>query len=513
MADAAWIATAAILLIASSGTATVAAADAAVTAVEYTGGNAVPDTGDRLHLWQSQQHEFTVNVEPMSSTDELCVGTSTEKPLTCRQFDPIPGESTRLELRVSTLSSAPRTEATLVFELGNRSTGEVTATTRVPVTVLAIGGDADGDDLHNEREIAVNASPVVADTDGDGLDDGAEVRVYDTDPTVVDTDDDDLGDGAEVHSYRTDPTAVDTDGDGLADGVEVRQGTNPNAADTDGDGLEDGAELTTYGTNATRIDTDGDGLNDGAELRKYNTDPTVADTDSDGLNDGAEVGVYNTDPTMADTDGDGLDDNIEVARGTDPTTADTDGDGLDDETELRVYNTDPRAADTDSDGLNDGLEVERGTDPTEPTVGSPGPLATVLDAVRGPVVVALVVVGLLAGVVALLVTVDEAGAWGRRLADRVGLAATDADSATPTDKAVLTNEERVIHLLERNGGRMLQSEMVEAADWPKATVSRVLSDMEDAGAVTRIDVGYGNLTELPEDVPQGAKSPLSDGDQ
>lgn len=122
-------------------------------------------------------------------------------------------------------------------------------------------------------------------------------------------------------------------------------------------------------------------------------------------------------------------------------------------------------------------------------------------------------VGLLAGAAALLVTVDEARAWGRRLADRVGLAATDADSATPTDKAVLTNEERVIHLLERNGGRMLQSEMVEAADWPKATVSRVLSDMEDAGAVTRIDVGYGNLTELPEDVPQGAKSPLSDGDQ
>lgn len=445
MADTAWIATAAILLIASSGTATVAAADAAVTAVEYTGGNAVPDTGDRLHLWQSQQHEFTVNVEPMSSTDELCVGTSTEKPLTCRQFDPIPGESTRLELRVSTLSSAPRTEATLVFELGNRSTGEVTATTRVPVTVLAIGGDADGDDLHNEREIAVNASPVVADTDGDGLDDGAEVRVYDTDPTVVDTDDDDLEDGAEVHSYRTDPTAVDTDGDGLADGVEVRQGTNPNAADTDGDGLEDGAELTTYGTNATRIDTDGDGLNDGAELREYNTDPTVADTDSD--------------------------------------------------------------------GLNDGLEVERGTDPTEPTVGSPGPLATVLDAVRGPVVVALVVVGLLAGAVALLVTVDEAGAWGRRLADRVGLAATDADAAAPADKAVLTNEERVVHLLEGNGGRMLQSEMVEAADWSKATVSRVLSDMEDAGAVTRIDVGHGNLVALPEDVPEGAKSPLSDGDQ
>jgi hypothetical protein len=37
--------------------------------------------------------------------------------------------------------------------------------------------------------------------------------------------------------------------------------------------------------------------------------------------------------------------------------------------------------------------------------------------------------------------------------------------------------------------------------------------MEDAGAVTRIDVGHGNLVALPEDVPEGAKSPLSDGDQ
>jgi len=35
----------------------------------------------------------------------------------------------------------------------------------------------------------------VADTDGDGLDDGPEVRDYETDPLAADTDDDGIDDG------------------------------------------------------------------------------------------------------------------------------------------------------------------------------------------------------------------------------------------------------------------------------------------------------------------------------
>ena len=58
------------------------------------------------------------------------------------------------------------------------------------------------------------------DADSDGLDDCAELEAG-TDPAVADTDADGLTDGAEVSEHGTDPTVADTDGDGDSDGVEV----------------------------------------------------------------------------------------------------------------------------------------------------------------------------------------------------------------------------------------------------------------------------------------------------
>jgi hypothetical protein len=45
---------------------------------------------------------------------------------------------------------------------------------------------------------------------------------------VPDTDGDGLDDGAEVNTYETNPTLRDSDGDGFGDGVEQEAGTNPN---------------------------------------------------------------------------------------------------------------------------------------------------------------------------------------------------------------------------------------------------------------------------------------------
>jgi len=58
------------------------------------------------------------------------------------------------------------------------------------------------------------------DSDHDGLDDDAELR-YGTNPLVADTDGDRLDDGVEVHVYGTDPLKGDTDGDGSSDGREI----------------------------------------------------------------------------------------------------------------------------------------------------------------------------------------------------------------------------------------------------------------------------------------------------
>ena len=59
------------------------------------------------------------------------------------------------------------------------------------------------------------------DTDGDGINDYLEVKVFKTDPTFfnVDTDGDKIPDVLEVMYYGTDPNNVDTDGDGKWDGI------------------------------------------------------------------------------------------------------------------------------------------------------------------------------------------------------------------------------------------------------------------------------------------------------
>ncbi|WP_135855323.1 hypothetical protein [Halorussus salinus] len=249
------------------------------------------------------------------------------------------------------------------------------------------GGDLDGDGLSNQREQTLGTALDDPDTDGDGLEDGAELQKYDTDPLNPDTDDDGLldnettrygsdplsnnsdddgiADGVEVSQYGTDPASNDTDGDGVTDDAEVRLGTDPTGIDTDGDRLDDHEELRRYDTDPTEFDSDSDGLGDATEINVQHTSPNTVDSDDDGLWDGAEVKRYGTDPNVVDTDGDGVTDAAEVEKHeTDPNEPDTDGDGLSDATEIHEYGTEPTDADTDDDGLNDTAEVrENGTDP------------------------------------------------------------------------------------------------------------------------------------------------------
>ena len=82
-------------------------------------------------------------------------------------------------------------------------------------------GNPDSDGLTNLQEQTLSTNPVNPDTDGDGLNDGAEVNTYLTNPKVADTDGDGLSDGAEINTHGTSPTIVDSDGDDFKDGVEV----------------------------------------------------------------------------------------------------------------------------------------------------------------------------------------------------------------------------------------------------------------------------------------------------
>ncbi len=98
-------------------------------------------------------------------------------------------------------------------------------------TALWLAGDQDHDGLTSQVELGLNTAPDIADTDGDGLNDGQE-----------------------VNTYKTDPNAPDSDKDGVKDGDEVSRGMNPLNPDTDGDGVPDAQDLAPLATPTATVD-------------------------------------------------------------------------------------------------------------------------------------------------------------------------------------------------------------------------------------------------------------------
>jgi uncharacterized membrane protein len=67
------------------------------------------------------------------------------------------------------------------------------------------------------------------------------------------------------------------------------------------------------------------------------------------------------------------------------------------------------------------------------------------------------------------------------------------------DPELLSDEERVERLLERNGGRMKQANIVDETGWSNAKVSQLLSSMAEDGQVEKLRIGRENLISLPEE--------------
>ncbi len=131
-------------------------------------------------------------------------------------------------------------------------------------------GDPDSDGLTNAQELDAGTNPTVADTDGDGIMDGAET---DTDPTVADTDSDGLSDGEEI-ALGTDPTNRDTDNDGFGDGFENdNPDRDPLVAETGGGGPPS-IEIIGTGTDALIGGDLTDPENDGLDALDAADDPS-----------------------------------------------------------------------------------------------------------------------------------------------------------------------------------------------------------------------------------------------
>jgi transglutaminase-like putative cysteine protease len=154
--------------------------------------------------------------------------------------------------------------------------------------------DSDGDALMDDQELSMGLDPLNPDTDGDGIDDGAEY-IYWSSRSVGDDVDvtswhrslhGDIGESQVRELLRplsdmdADTAANildrDSDDDGLADGKERELGLDPANPDTDGDGL-----LDFYDPTNSAADLDRDGIPDDWE-DFYGVQDDGPDTDSDG---------------------------------------------------------------------------------------------------------------------------------------------------------------------------------------------------------------------------------------
>ena len=129
--------------------------------------------------------------------------------------------------------------------------------------------DSDNDGLYDYLENAGCTDTFDADTDDDGISDGAE----------------DVNKNGVVDTGETDPCSIDTDGDGIQDGTEL--GITEPVPDPDGDGPLLGTD-----TNVFIADVD----------PTTKTDPLDEDSDDDGVSDGVEDANQNGGIDTGETD-------------------------------------------------------------------------------------------------------------------------------------------------------------------------------------------------------------------
>jgi len=75
---------------------------------------------------------------------------------------------------------------------------------------------------------------------------------------------------------------------------------------------------------------------------------------------------------------------------------------------------------------------------------------------------------------------------------------TEAETETETeaDAEDVSDDERVLRMIETEGGRMKQKHLVEETGWSEAKVSKLTSSMEDEGEIKKIRLGRENILEI-----------------
>lgn len=95
------------------------------------------------------------------------------------------------------------------------------------------------------------------------------------------------------------------------------------------------------------------------------------------------------------------------------------------------------------------------------------------------------------GVVVILLIIVGTGVFLRR---------RNPDTAQIDEQGeLLSNEEQVLAVLDANGGRMKQQELVQELEWTDAKTSQVVGNLRDEGKIEGFRLGRENVLKLPDD--------------
>lgn len=76
----------------------------------------------------------------------------------------------------------------------------------------------------------------------------------------------------------------------------------------------------------------------------------------------------------------------------------------------------------------------------------------------------------------------------------------DADVQPDIDEDLLSDEERVLKLLEANGGRMKQQDLLEMVEWSRTKTSDVVNEMHKDGQIEKFRLGRENVIAMPDEI-------------
>jgi uncharacterized membrane protein len=102
----------------------------------------------------------------------------------------------------------------------------------------------------------------------------------------------------------------------------------------------------------------------------------------------------------------------------------------------------------------------------------------------------------------LAITLGAAGLLGAALAGGWWLYRRDEEPTEPDEEMpeeLLSNEERVMRLLEQRGGRVKQKAIVEELGWTEAKTSQVVGSLREQGKIESFRLGRENVLALPQE--------------